>query len=276
MKVTASAPGKINLFFTVGEKLEDGYHEVVSVYQALNLRETVTVERADGFSLEVSGITAGVPTDQSNLAAKAVAYIDSSPVAISIHKQVPVAGGMGGGSADAAAALVAASKLFDTPFELEATVSLGADVPFAVQGGTAIGVGRGEILTALDAPTTLHWVLVPASVGLSTPEVYRTLDEIRPVPVSRDPEPLIAALRNGNPIEIAKHLHNDLQQAALHLLPALQETIDALEAAGALKAMVSGSGPTVLALAANLADAERIAKACNGIATTGPAAGAHA
>ena len=100
MKVTASAPGKINLFFTVGEKLEDGYHEVVSVYQALNLRETVTVERADGFSLEVSGITAGVPTDQSNLAAKAVAYIDSSPVAISIHKQVPVAGGMGGGSAD--------------------------------------------------------------------------------------------------------------------------------------------------------------------------------
>jgi 4-diphosphocytidyl-2-C-methyl-D-erythritol kinase len=118
--------------------------------------------------------------------------------------------------------------------------------------------------------------LVPAGFGLSTPEVYRTLDELRPVAEPRDPMPLISALRTGNPHELAPLLHNDLQQAALHLRPELQKTIDALEAAGALRAMVSGSGPTVLALAASAEDAERIAAACGGIATSGPAEGAQA
>lgn len=275
MKVAASAPGKINLFFTVGALQSDGYHEVVSIYHALNLRETVSVETADEFSLSVSGITGGVPTDASNLAARAVSYISPEAVSIHIEKQVPVAGGMGGGSADAAAALVAASTLFNTPFELEATVSLGADVPFAILGGTALGKGKGELLTPLDTKGVLHWVLVPSSTGLSTPEVYRRLDELRPVASERDPQPMIDALASGDLAAIAANLHNDLQQAALDLRPELQETIDALERAGALKAMVSGSGPTVLALAANLGDAARIAEACGGIATSGPSFGAR-
>ena len=276
MTVTASAPGKINLFFTVGSKLDDGYHEVVSVYHALNLRETVTLKAASEYSLTVSGITEGVPTDESNLAIRAAKFVSRSPFAIHIDKTVPVAGGMGGGSADAAAVVVAASKLMGAKVSIADTVALGADVPFAILGGTALGVGKGELLTPLESVGEYHWVLVPAGFGLSTPEVYRTLDELRPVAEPRDPMPLISALRTGNPQELAPLLHNDLQQAALHLRPELQETIDDLEAAGALRAMVSGSGPTVLALAANAEDAERIAAACGGIATSGPAEGAQA
>ncbi len=274
MKVTASAPGKINLFFTVGELLPDGFHEVVSVYHALDLRETVTVEPSENFSLSVDGLTEGVPLDESNLAARAVRYVDPTPVAIHIHKQVPVAGGMGGGSADAAAAVVAAAKLFGKDFSIQETVSLGSDVPFAILGGTALGKGRGEKLTPIRASGTLHWVLVPAGFGLSTPLVYKTLDEIRPIATERDAKPIIEALAKGNPREIAPLLHNDLEQAALHLRPELQETIDRLEAAGALKAMVSGSGPTVLALAESAEAAARIALEVGGIATSGPARGA--
>jgi 4-diphosphocytidyl-2-C-methyl-D-erythritol kinase len=275
MSVTASAPGKINLFFTVGALQPDGFHEVVSIYQALNLRETVTVRAAEEFSLTVSGITEGVPTDETNLAIRAAKFVSKSPVAIHIEKKVPVAGGMGGGSADAAAAVVAVSQMAGAQVSPARTVTLGSDVPFAILGGTALGTGRGELLTPLETSGELHWVLVPAGVGLSTPEVYRTLDQLRPEPEERDPMPLIVALRKGVPNEIATLLHNDLQQAALHLRPELQEMIDALESAGALRAMVSGSGPTILALVESADDALRIAAACGGIATSGPALGAH-
>ena len=130
-------------------------------------------------------------------------------------------------------------------------------------------------MTPLKTAGEFHWVLVPAPFGLSTPQVYRTLDELRPKPEERDAMPLIAALRKGVPSDIAPLLHNDLQQAALHLRPELQETIDALESAGALRAMVSGSGPTILALVESADEAMRIAEACGGIATSGPALGAH-
>ena len=276
MSVTVSAPGKINLFFTVGAKLDDGYHEVVSVYHALNLREVVTIKPAKQYSLTVSGITEGVPTDESNLAVRAAKFVSRAPFAIHIEKSVPVAGGMGGGSADAAAVVVAVSKLVGAKVAISETVALGADVPFAILGGTALGTGKGERLTPIETSGVLHWVLVPAAFGLSTPEVYRTLDELRPQAVERDPMALVSALRSGDPEAVAPLLHNDLQQAALHLRPELQETIDALEAAGALRAMVSGSGPTILALAATEADAVRIAAVCGGIATSGPAEGAQA
>jgi 4-diphosphocytidyl-2-C-methyl-D-erythritol kinase len=275
MSVTASAPGKINLFFTVGALQPDGFHEVVSIYQALNLRETVSVTAAKEFSLTVSGIIEGVPTDETNLAIKAAKFVSRSPLAIHIEKTVPVAGGMGGGSADAAAVIVAASKMCGAKVTASETVALGSDVPFAILGGTALGTGRGELLTPLETTGEFHWVLVPAALGLSTPEVYRTLDELRPKPEERDAMPLIAALRKGVPSDIAPLLHNDLQQAALHLRPELQETIDALESAGALRAMVSGSGPTILALVESADEAMRIAEACGGIATSGPALGAH-
>ncbi|MEY4310208.1 MAG: hypothetical protein RLZ71_134 [Actinomycetota bacterium] len=273
MSVTVSAPGKVNLFFTVGSLRADGYHDVVSVYHALNLRETVTVSSASEYSLAISGITDGVPTDDSNLAMRAARLFDT-PVSIHIEKHVPVAGGMGGGSADAAAALVAASRLTGREVKLEEVAALGADVPFAILGGTALGTGKGEVLEPVACATTLHWVLVPAAFGLSTPLVYRTLDELRPVANEREVQPLLDALASGDVEAIAANLHNDLQQAALHLKPELQETIDRLEAAGALKAMVSGSGPTIMALAPNSAAAEAIAREVGGIATSGPSEGA--
>ena len=274
MSIAVSAPGKVNLFFTVGELQPDGFHEVVSVYQALNLRESVTVSEAQQYKLTVSGITEGVPTDESNLAIKAAKAVSEKPVSIHIEKVVPVAGGMGGGSADAAAVVVAVSKLVGKEVIPEDSVTLGADVPFAILGGTAIGVGRGEKLTQVACNVELNFVLVPAGFGLSTPLVYKTLDEIRPVAEIKTPDTLLAALAEGDVNKIAAYLHNDLQQAALHLKPELQQTIDSLEAQGALKAMVSGSGPTILALTATREDAERIAAQVGGIATTGPAAGA--
>lgn len=272
--MTVSAPGKVNLFFAVGAKQADGFHDVVSVYFALNLRERVTVAPADSYAITVEGLSRGVPTDESNLAIKAAKAVSGTPVHIHIDKSVPVAGGMGGGSADAAAVVVAMSKLESVSVDPESFVSLGADVPFAIKGGVALGLGRGEKLTELACSSELHIVLVPAKFGLSTPLVYQTLDEIRPEASGAKPDALIEALRTGDAREIANYLHNDLQQAALHIKPELQKTIDWLEQLGALKAMVSGSGPTVLALCESAEVASRIAAATGGIATTGPVEGA--
>jgi 4-diphosphocytidyl-2-C-methyl-D-erythritol kinase len=274
MGVTISAPGKINLFFSVGGLRPDGFHEVVSVYHALNLREQVSVERATDTTLTVTGITEGVPLDESNLALRAARLITDEPISVTIHKEVPVAGGMGGGSADAAAALVAVSTLFETHLDQSLAASLGSDVPFAVYGGTMLGTSRGEKLEPLACKQELHWVLVPAKFGLSTPVVYRTLDQLRPQAGLANPEELVKALAEGDLAGIAKNMRNDLEQAALHLAPELQKTIDAVTTAGALRAMVSGSGPTVLALARDAADAKRIAAEVGGIATSGPAEGA--
>jgi len=282
--ITASAPGKINLYFAVGPKLTNGYHEVCSVYLALNLRERVSVEKSVEYTIEVSGNIqnlASVPLDESNLVVKAAKLATDETVAFQINKQVPVAGGMGGGSADAAAALVATSALFGN--ELPSTsVQLGADVPFALIGGVALGTGVGENLTQLEMQNNLHIVLIPSEGQLSTPVVYNHLDELRenaelipetaPVP----PTELVEALASGNVDEIAKHAHNDLQWAALSLKPELQEVIDRAKAAGALTAMVSGSGPTVFAIARDQLSANQIAAEFGGaaIVTTGPSAGA--
>lgn len=282
--ITASAPGKINLYFAVGPKLENGYHEVCSVYLALNLREEVSVAKAADLSIEVSGNInnlESVPTDQSNLVVKAAKLVTSETVAFQIHKQVPVAGGMGGGSADAAAALLATSELFGAEVPTN-SVTLGADVPFALMGGVALGTGVGENLTALPMRGELHIVLIPSEGQLSTPVVYNHLDELRAnaelIPESSPvtPTELIDALKHGNVEEIAKHAHNDLQWAALSLKPELQDTIDRAKAAGALTAMVSGSGPTVFAIARDHSSANKIAAEFGGtaIVTTGPSAGA--
>jgi 4-diphosphocytidyl-2-C-methyl-D-erythritol kinase len=282
--ITASAPGKINLYFAVGPKLENGYHEVCSVYLALNLREEVSVTKATDLKIGVSGTInnlESVPTDESNLVVKAAKLVTEETLSFGIQKQVPIAGGMGGGSADAAASLMATSELFGT--ELPAnSVALGADVPFALMGGVALGTGVGENLTPLPMHGKLHIVLIPSEGQLSTPVVYNHLDELREsaalVPDSAPTEPteLIEALKHGHVEEVAKHAHNDLQWAALSLKPELQDTIDRAKAAGALAAMVSGSGPTVFAIAKDEISANKIATEFGGsaIVTTGPSAGA--
>ena len=301
-RISVSAPGKINIFFKVGALQENGFHEVLSVYQALDLRETVTVTSADNWQVSVSGALsadqiAAVPTGEENLvvrAAKSIAELagleDPHPVNFEITKNVPVAGGMGGGSADAAAALLAVDELWCTGVDgeslLHKAAELGADIPFALIGGTAIGVGKGDDLEPIDDVNQLHWVLVPMDVGLSTPRVYAKLDEIRAargenpelVATPSKPRELISALQFGDAREVARYLHNDLQEAAVALMPELSITMHAGLAAGALAAMVSGSGPTVAMLAESAAAAQSIANhlAFEGyiaIPTHGPAKG---
>jgi 4-diphosphocytidyl-2-C-methyl-D-erythritol kinase len=266
--VHVRAPGKINLFMRVGEVQHDGYHDVATAYQAVSLYEEVRAWPDDEFSVSFGGSvdTSGLPTDASNLAiraAKLLARTAGVPggVRLEIEKNVPIAGGMGGGSADAAATLMACDAMWDTALskeELHAlAVKLGADVPFALSGGTAIGTGRGDRLSPALATGSFHWVLALAEFGLSTPGVYRELDRRRgeaPRLDAVDARPVVDAavlhaLRAGDARRLAGALHNDLQSAALGLAPGLGGILELGEAHGALAGIVSGSGPTVAFLA---------------------------
>ena len=295
--VTARAPGKVNLELGVGPVREDGDHPLATVYQAVGLYEDVTAATADEWGVTVRGRDAElVPTDESNLALRAAMLLadevggDIEPVHLTIHKSIPVAGGMAGGSADAAAALVACEALWAADMskaDLDPVAArLGSDVPFLLHGGTAVGSGRGEIITPVLAKGLYHWVFVPTpSEGLSTPAVYRTFDVLtsgREVP---DPEPspaMMAALRLGDPEALADVLTNDLQEAAIHLQPRIGEVIEAAMGFGALGALVSGSGPTVALLASGQEGAIDLAVSltASGVAdevlrAVGPVAGAH-
>ncbi|MDR6908039.1 4-diphosphocytidyl-2-C-methyl-D-erythritol kinase [Agromyces sp. 3263] len=266
--VHVRAPGKINLFMRVGEVQPDGYHDVATAYQAVSLYEDVRAWPDDEFSVEFGGSidTSGLPADASNLAIKAAKLLARTAgvpggVHLEIDKHVPIAGGMGGGSADAAATLVACDAMWGTALskeELHALAAkLGADVPFALTGGTAIGTGRGDRLSPALATGSFHWVLAVAEFGLSTPGVYRELDRRREAdpalgPVSSTPRvdaAVLQALRAGDARLLADALHNDLQPAALGLAPGLGGILELGETHGALAGIVSGSGPTVAFLA---------------------------
>ncbi len=288
--VRVRAPGKLNVYFEVGPLLDDGYHAVASAYQAVSLFEDVWAVPANDFRLEVIGSVdvSAVPLDDRNLALRAARILAQHTgyeggVHLTIDKHVPVAGGMGGGSADAAAVLVACDALWGTEVgstELQRLAArLGADVPFALMGGTAVGLGRGDRLSPALATGRFEWVIVLAEGGLSTPAVYRELDRLRtrsaaighpstgairlaPTagPHDDDADPVVAtgvlhALRAGDAEDLAGHLHNDLQEAALSLRPELSDVLDLGDRAGALAGIVSGSGPTVAFLAADLESA---------------------
>ncbi|MET2010035.1 4-(cytidine 5'-diphospho)-2-C-methyl-D-erythritol kinase [Microbacterium chocolatum] len=264
--VRVRAPGKLNVFFQVGEVQPDGYHDVASVYQAVSLCEEIRAVEAPGFSMSVRGSVdvSGVPVDDRNLALRAARILAAEigyggGVHLEVVKDVPVAGGMGGGSADAAAALVACDALWGAGLPhatLHALAArLGADVPFALMGGTAVGTGRGDELSPALATGRLDWVIVPAEGGLSTPAVYGHLDALRAsggAEVSGAPAvapEVLQALRTGDAHVLAPHLRNDLQEAALSLRPDLARVLDLGAEAGALAGMVSGSGPTLAFLA---------------------------
>ncbi len=255
--VTVRVPGKVNLYLGVGDRRDDGYHELTTVFHAVSLVDEVTVRNADVLSLRMIGEGADeLPADSRNIAWQAAElmaeHVGRAPdVEITIDKSIPVAGGMAGGSADAAAVLVAMNNLWELGVprrDLHALAAeLGSDVPFALHGGTALGTGRGEELATVLARSTFHWVLAFGRGGLSTAEVYREIDRLRetgdPARLS-DPEPLLGALAGGNPRELARVLGNDLQPAALSLNPDLRRTLRAGTDAGALAGIVSGSGPT--------------------------------
>lgn len=280
--VVASSPGKVNIYFAVGAFLKDGFHDVASCYQGLSLRERVLVELAGSFSIDFAGPFEQesellVPKDSTNLVYRAGEELKSlgsamgpDKVSFLIHKSVPIAGGMAGGSADAAAALVALNSLLGSELDdklPEAAANLGSDVPFSLMGGTAIGVGRGEVLTKVQDGPALHWVMTPNPAGLSTPQVYRQLDVMRvnqgidvsALEAPEVPEELLEALATGDVVEVAKLMHNDLEIAAVAMLPELAETLEVGRKAGSLRSMVSGSGPTIVHLAKNAIHAEQIA-----------------
>ncbi len=299
--MTARVPAKLNLQLAVGPPRADGYHGLVTVFHAVSLFDEVTVEPAARDTVRVTGEGADrVPADQDNLALRAVAALRAAlprrsarpgGVHVTIAKRIPVAAGLAGGSADAAAALVACNELWASGLtqqrleEIAATV--GSDVAFALVGGTAVGRGRGEQLTpALVPATQYHWVLAFADGQLATPTVYAALDRLRgpggtgggqppgsahlggvAPPETAPPDldaGLMSALRSGDAARVGGRLSNDLQPAALSLFPALRKTLAAGLELGALGALVAGSGPTCAFLAANAERALELAVSLSG------------
>ena len=275
-EVTVRVPAKVNLQLAVGPLRDDGYHDLVTVFHALSLYDEVTVRAAERTSVKVTGQDAEmVPTGRDNLVVRAAAALaraagrkTGNAVAIEIRKRIPVAAGLAGGSADGAAALVACNALWQAGLSAAElgtlAAGLGSDVAFALLGGTAVGTGRGERLTAALAAGTYHWVLAFAAGGLSTPEVYGACDRLREArgTVVGRPElstELMAALRAADPAAVGPLLANDLQPAALSLRPELRRALAAGREAGALGAIVSGSGPTCAFLAPGPVQAREIA-----------------
>ena len=269
--VTVRAPAKVNLHLAVGDVRPDGFHELVTVFQALSLTDDVVVAPAEGLTVTVRGEGAvSVPVDHRNLVWRAAELLAAeagreADVSISLSKGIPVAGGLAGGSADAAATLVALCALWRLEMSREElaviAARLGSDVPFSLHGGTALGTGRGEQLLPVLARNTFHWVLAFAPDGLSTPEVYAELDRMRAAgdpPRAGDVQPLMHALTAGDAVALAPLLANDLQAAALSLRPALRRSLRAGTAAGALAGIVSGSGPSCAFLCADADAAVRV------------------
>ncbi|MGJ6961006.1 4-(cytidine 5'-diphospho)-2-C-methyl-D-erythritol kinase [Streptosporangium sp. G11] len=272
--VTVRVPAKVNLQLAVGPLRDDGYHDLVNVFHAVSIFDEVTATAKTGMSVRVEGESADqVPEDRENLAIKAALALAghagrSYGVNLLIRKSIPVAGGMAGGSADAAAALVACNELWGLglPLEdlMEIAADIGSDVPFALLGGTAVGTGRGERLTPLEVAGTFHWVFALADGGLSTATVYAECDRLRQalgerVAWPRAAEPLLAALREGDAQTLGAELCNDLQPAAVMLRGSLARTLDAGRDHGALGSLVSGSGPTCAFLARSEAHAGELA-----------------
>jgi 4-diphosphocytidyl-2-C-methyl-D-erythritol kinase len=275
--VTVRVPAKINLHLAVGPVRPDGYHELVTVFHAVSLYDEVSVAGSDGPAVEVHGEgAADVPTDGANLALRAVRLLAEHAgrdpdVSVVLRKGIPVAGGMAGGSADAAATLVGLSSLWKLELSrdelAEMAAELGSDVAFALHGGTAVGTGRGERIVPVLARHPQHWVLALHRGGLSTPEVFGELDRLRggsdaePRPV----EPVLEAIAGGDPRQLALSLGNDLQPAAVSMAPELRRTLRAGVDAGALAGLVSGSGPTCAFLCADRDSAVEVASELAGV-----------
>lgn len=296
--VKVRVPAKVNLQLSVGPVRVDGYHEVVSVFHAVNIYDEVTAcdgVPGAGIVLTLEGVGAEeLPVDQGNLvwqAAKVLAeYADVAlDVQLHVKKSIPLAGGMAGGSADAAAALIACDALWRIGLgreELDVLAArLGADVTFALHGGTAIGTGRGERLTPALISGQYHWVFAISGEGLSTPSVYGECDRLRNGRQIGDPEvseDLMAALRRGDSDAVGRALHNDLQSAAISLRPSIELILETGKSYGALGGIVSGSGPTCAFLTRDQDQALDIATAltasglCSSVEiASGPAHGAR-
>lgn len=294
--VRVRVPAKINLYLGVGALRGDGFHELATVFQGVELYDEVTATPAPTRALSISGTGAALlPTGPDNLAWRAASLLAEragadTDVHLEIAKSIPVSGGMAGGSADAAATLLACATVWQTGSTkselLELAAELGSDVPFAMMGGTALGTGRGENLAPVLTTGHFHWVLALAAFGIATADAYRELDRQRAdEPFTNAPEVpagLLDALRAGDPHRLGPALANDLQPAALALAPTLRRTLAAGMDLGAIASIVSGSGPTCAFLCADTEAATRLAAAlaAEGVCrttrvATGPAPGAR-
>jgi 4-diphosphocytidyl-2-C-methyl-D-erythritol kinase len=272
--VTVQVPAKINLRLAVGALRADGFHDIRTVFHAVDCYDLVTASACDGLELSAGGPeSSGLPATEGNLAWRAAQLLAEhagikAAARLRIEKLIPIAAGLAGGSADAAGALLACDRLWELSLpaaELAAVAAqLGSDVAFALRGGTAQGTGRGEQLNPIEAAAEFHWVLAAADGELSTPAVYAELDRQRaetpsaPIELA-EPSGALAALRSGDPVALAAELGNDLQPAAVALAPYLDQTLAAGRIFGALAGIVSGSGPTCVFLARDGAHAKELA-----------------
>jgi 4-diphosphocytidyl-2-C-methyl-D-erythritol kinase len=277
-QVVVEVPAKINLALGVAPLGADNFHELITVFHAVSLFDTITAKpRPRGVNLTIEGEGAQwVPVNDSNLAVKAAKLLAhhhgiEPHVDLHIEKRIPVSGGMAGGSADAAGALIACDRLWETNTSREdlenLAAQLGSDVTFSLHGGTALGRGRGQLVTSVITTGEYHWVIALAEGGLSTPKVYAEFDRMQGVLRSKPPEvptPLLLALRAGDSRELGAELLNDLEPAAMSLMPSLRKTLDVGRDLGAVGAMVSGSGPTCIFLARSQDDAVNLAASLSG------------
>lgn len=297
MSLTVRTAAKINLLLGVGSPRPDGFHTLVTVYHAVSLYDDVTVGPGEGLTVTTdvapyidASHLPGIGHNIVERAAAALAEHHGRPVTGRLHvdKTIPIAGGLAGGSADGAAALVALDRFhgLGTHDEdlLALAAGLGSDVPFALVGGSALGEGHGELVTPLDDRGSWWWVVVPNPVGMSTPAVYRRFDELRPdaPELPGPPDEVVEALTTGDVRRLAAALHNDLEHAACDLRPDLAQLIVEGVDAGALRGLVSGSGPTCVFLCETAEDARRVAGELKNaspervvLVAHGPVAGAH-
>ena len=264
-------PAKVNLALNVGATDNEGYHALGTLFQAVSLFDDLVARPAEAGVFRVSFRgegSSGLPVDDTNLVVRAARLLAKTcgmgnlGVEIRVYKRIPVAGGMAGGSADAAATLIACNQLWGTGLDtgqLHAVAArLGADVPFLLHGGTAVGTGRGEKLRSVPVRGSFHWVLALSHHGLSTPAVFREFDRISaPQPTDID-SGLLEALADGDARRVGALLRNDLQRAAFNLQPELADVLAMGREAGAIGALVSGSGPTIAFLAGTKAVADAI------------------
>lgn len=286
--VTVRVPGKVNVYLGVGPRGFGGYHELSTVFQSVNVYDEVTVRSSTELSITVEGLHAeSIPTDSSNLVWKAAELVarasgEDPHVAIHIKKAIPVAAGMAGGSADAAATLLACDALWQAGIprdQLDAMAAeLGSDVPFMLHGGCALGTGRGDLLSPVMTRGSFHWVFATFEQGLSTAEIYAHTDELRGPDFDVDPDvptELLAALAHGDARALGMVVHNDLEAAAISKRPQLQQVLDAGLDFGALGALVSGSGPTCAFLVDSEADAINLVVALSSTGLVGDCIRAH-
>ena len=260
--VTVRVPGKVNVYLGVGPREFSGYHELATIFQSVNVYDEITISHATELEISVSGhYAAGVPTDSQNLAWQAAELVaracgENPNILIQIEKAIPLAAGMAGGSADAAATLIACDAFWNAGIpreQLDAMAAqLGSDVPFMLHGGCALGLGRGDVLSPVMTRGVFHWVFATFDDGLSTAQIYAKTDEMRGMDFELAPvvpTDLLSALARGDAPALGRLLHNDLQAASIASKSKLGDVLESGLELGALGSLISGSGPTCAFLA---------------------------